>query len=815
VRNYLTVLFRNLGRERLYTAINIAGLSLGVACCLVLGLFLKSELTYDRHFQGHQDIYRIENEFTTNGTSDKFGVTSEALGPMIAGDYPDAIKAYVRFRSNANQGGIAIRRDDSVFYWERSYFVDSNVFEVFKHDIIAGDPKTALVDGGNIAISESAARKYFGNENPIGQTLTNDSGNARKITLVFRDLPPNTHLKYDFLFSYNQPFLRLNDNPTVRRQQLTGINVYTYLQMQPGFRPGDWANLSQEFTDKYMTELLKTVNSAWRSWLMPLADVHLHSEVTYDQPVGNLMYLYGCAAIALVILVIACINYMNLATARATRRARAIGIRKILGASRLKLAMQFMGEAILFALIALVLGVVIVEVVLKVTPINQLMDGQVGLDLLQQPQLAVLLLGLAIGIGLLSGAYPAFYLSSWAPLTALTGKHLAGKGNLAMREFLVLVQFTITALAIACTLLMMAQMRYIANRPLGFEKHNRLVITLRGSTTLEKIPAIRNELLRDSHIKKVAVTETIPGTSTVPVNLAQVENEDGTMAPGQLVNFPIGEGYEEVLGLQLVQGRLLSARLLTDVGSNLLINEAMVRKMGWSNPIGKRISVRNQNGRVVGVVKDFNFKSLRTLVEPVVMYRETLDLSQVQEINKPFLQRHLILDISNAEIPKTLEHAEKVLKEADARHPFEYEFLDSSLDDLYKAETRLTSLIGIFAAVSILIACMGLFGLAAFTTEQRTREIGTRKVLGASSWQIVTLLARRILALVVIASVLAAVGAYFAIDEWLTSFAYRGGINPLIFLLATAVAATVAFVTVALQSWKTASADPVEALRHA
>jgi putative ABC transport system permease protein len=365
VRNYLTVLFRNLGRERLYTAINIAGLSLGVACCLVLGLFLKSELTYDRHFQGHQDIYRIENEFTTNGTSDKFGVTSEALGPMIAGDYPDAIKAYVRFRSNANQGGIAIRRDDSVFYWERSYFVDSNVFEVFKHDIIAGDPKTALVDGGNIAISESAARKYFGNENPIGQTLTNDSGNARKITLVFRDLPPNTHLKYDFLFSYNQPFLRLNDNPTVRRQQLTGINVYTYLQMQPGFRPGDWANLSQEFTDKYMTELLKTVNSAWRSWLMPLADVHLHSEVTYDQPVGNLMYLYGCAAIALVILVIACINYMNLATARATRRARAIGIRKILGASRLKLAMQFMGEAILFALIALVLGVVIVEVVLR------------------------------------------------------------------------------------------------------------------------------------------------------------------------------------------------------------------------------------------------------------------------------------------------------------------------------------------------------------------------------------------------------------------------------------------------------------------
>jgi putative ABC transport system permease protein len=814
MRNYLVVLFRSLHRERLYAAINIAGLSLGVACCLILGLYLKSELTFDRHFTGHENIYRIENEFTTGGTSDKFAVTSQALGPMMAADYPAAIKSHVRFRRNSNEGGVAIRRGDKVFYWEHSYFADDNVFEVFKHDIIAGDPKTALVDGGNIAISEKVARTYFGDENPIGQILTTDSGNPQKVTLVFRDLPANTHLKYDFLFSFNQAFLKLSDNPTVRRQNLTGINVYTYVQMQPGFRLADWQNLSREFTDKYMTDLLKTVNSQWRSWLMPLADIHLHSEVTYDRPVGNLIYLYGCAAIALVILAIACINYMNLATARATRRARSIGIRKILGASRGKLALQFMGESMVYALIALVLGVVIVEVVLRFTPINLLMDGQVGLNLLRQPQLALWLVGLALAIGLLSGAYPAFYLSSWAPLTALTGKHTAGKGNLHMREFLVLVQFTITATAIAVTLLMMAQMRYLANRPLGFEKHNRLVVSLRGSGTLEKIPTIRTELLRDSHIHGVAVTETTPGTSTIPVNLTRIENEDGTIGSQQFINFPIGQGFEEVLGLKLAQGRFLSNRLLTDVGSNLLVNEAMVKKMGWSNPIGKRITVRGQDGRVVGVVKDFNFKSLRTLVEPAIIYHEDLDLSQVADINKPFLQRHLILDIASAETPKTLAYIEKVVQDADPRHPFEYEFLDSSLDNLYKTEARLTTLIGVFAAVSIFIACMGLFGLAAFTTEQRTREIGTRKVLGASSWQIVTLLARRILLLVIIASVLAAVAAYFAINEWLTSFAYRGSINPLIFLLATAVAAAVAFLTVALQSWKTASADPVEALRH-
>jgi len=658
------------------------------------------------------------------------------------------------------------------------------------------------------------AKKYFGDENPIGQILLTDSGNANKVTLVFRDLPPNTHLKYDLLFSYNKSFLKLNDNPTVRRQQLTGIGIYTYVAFQPGFRPADWGRLSKEFSDKYMTDMLKAVNSEWTSWVQPLADVHLSSDVTYDHPTGNRMYLYGCAAIALVILIIACINYMNLATARATRRARSIGIRKILGASRAKLAVQFMGEAILFALIALVLGVVLVEVALRFTSINTLMGGQVALDLLHQPQLALMLVALAAGIGLFSGAYPALYLSSWAPLTALTGKHLAGKGNLHMREFLVLVQFTISAIAIACTLLMMAQMHYLANRPLGFEKHNRLVVTLRGSTTLEKIPAIKNELLRDSHIHGVAVTETTPGISTNPVNLIQIEDETGAMVPQQFNNFPIGESFEEVLGLKLAQGRFLSTRLLTDVGANLLVNEAMVRKMGWSNPLGKRINVRGQSGRVVGVVKDFNFKSLHTLVEPAIMYREPLDLSQVQEMNKPFLQRYLILDVASSDTPQTLAYIEKTVADADARHPFEYHFLDSSLDALYKSEARLTDLIGIFAAISILIACMGLFGLAAFTTEQRTREIGTRKVLGASSWQIVTLLARRILVLVLIASVLAAIGAYFAIDEWLTGFAYRTRINPLIFALATAVAATVAFTTVAMQSWKTASSDPVESLRH-
>jgi len=817
--NYLTVLFRNFTREKLYTSINIIGLAFGLASCLVLGLFLKSELTYDR-IEGHENLYRIVNEFDTAGKAESFAITSDALGPMMAEEYPDLIKRSVRFRNNANNGGVAIRRVDApetVFYWENSYFVDPYVFEVFPHEIIAGDPATALKEGGSIAISQTMARKYFGNEDPIGKQLVTDSGNANTIRLVFADLPANRHMRYDILFSNNLAFLRLNDNPTARRAQLTGPQAitYTFLQMHPSFRMGDWERMSDDFEKKYMSEILRSVNIEWRSWLQPLRDIHLKSDVGYDLPTGNRAYIFGSAAVALIILVIACINYMNLATARATRRARAVAFRKILGASRASLAFQFMGEALLFSGIALVLAVLIVEAALRFTPLNSLMDGKVVLDLMHEPQLVLWLVAAAVGVGLLSGIYPAFYLSSWAPLTALTGRQSVGKGNLHMREFLVLVQFTISAAAIACTLLMMAQMHYVSNQPLGFERENRLMISLRGAGTIEKIPSIRNELLGDSRIKGVAVANQTPDRGDrAGITIVQAENDEGVMQQ-QLFNIlQLGEDYEKVLGLKIEQGRDLTSRLLTDIGTNMLVNEALVKAMNWTDPIGKRLTLGGRQGRVVGVVRDFNFKSLKFRIEPLAMAKLENDMSQVQEINRPFQQRHLIVELSGQDVGGALAHAEKVMAEADPRHPFEYKFLDEALDAQYRSEIALTRLIGIFAAISIAIACMGLFGLAAFTTEQRTREIGTRKVLGATAWQIVGLLARRILVLVLIASVLAGVAAYFAVDEWLAGFAYRAGINPLIFLLAAAVAAAVAFATVAAQSWRTANADPVGSLRH-
>jgi putative ABC transport system permease protein len=599
----------------------------------------------------------------------------------------------------------------------------------------------------------------------------------------------------------------------MRRQQLWAVNNYTYLLVSAGFDPASWRRISDEFFARYMLAKAKTLHSRWRCWLQPLTATHMQSEVEADEPNGNPIYLYGCAAVALFILIVACINYTNLATARALRLARSVGIRKILGARRGVLALQFIGEALCFSMIALLLGTVLAAAALRFTSLNALMDGQVGLPFTSDPALIPSLLGLGLLVGLLSGAYPALYLSSWAPVSAMAGRQSVSKGGLRLRELLVLVQFTISAAVIACTLLMSAQMRYIASKSLGFEKENRLVVMLRGVGTIEKIPILRTELTKNANILGVAEAQRMMG-EPVPMNLIQIDNDNGVLISSSISNMPIGEDFVKVMGLKILKGRDFSRRLLTDIGTNFLVNEAMVRKMGWTEPLGKRIQLGQRAGKVIGVVQDFNFKSLHSLVEPFAMWPLSDDFTTVPEAYRPLQQRLLVVDMSGTNVAETLDHVEHVMSQIDRRHPFEFEFLDQSLDDLYKTEHRLMSLIGIFAALCIFIACLGLFGLAAFTTEQRSREIATRKVLGASAWQIIMLLSRPILVLVLIAAALASIIAYLAIDEWLTGFAYRAAINPFMFILAAIITAVVAFITVALQTYKTASGDPVGPLRE-
>ena len=467
--------------------------------------------------------------------------------------------------------------------------------------------------------------------------------------------------------------------------------------------------------------------------------------------------------------------------------------------------LRFLTEAVIFSAIAMAISIALVEMVLTTLPMNELFGKPLTLGLRHEPILLLWMLGLVLVVGLLSGLYPALYLSSISPLSALADSQKGRKGSFRLREFLVLTQFTVSVIVIACTCIMALQMHYVSGKPLGFEKENRVIINLRSADVIAKYPVIKTELLKNSRILGVAAASVMISTDQIlPHRAPMVDNNDGT--PERLVirNLQVTNDFFEVMGIQMASGRDFSKRLLTDTGTAFIVNETMVKNRGWKDPLGKKIQMDQFSGRVVGVVRDFHFRSLHNAMEPLI----------INQLGEGGNQRVLILKISDKEVPQTLSFLQKKFAEYDPRHSFDFAFLDDSIDRLYMSEKRLMKMTGMFSGICIFISCLGLFGLASYSTEQRRKEIGIRKVLGASASQIIVMLARKILWLVLAGSVIASIIAYFAIDEWLSGFAYRVGINPLVFVISAALVIAVAFITVALQSYKTAQANPATTIRY-
>jgi putative ABC transport system permease protein len=800
---------RTLYRERSYALINLTGLALAIACCLILGLYLRSELTFDQHHVRHKQIFRVVNEFTTNGSPNSLAVTSIALGPMLKQNYPE-VKEFVRFRPAAEK--LLIRSGEKSLYWDDVYFTDENVFDIFTHRILFGDPKTALKDPSSAAVSETFARRYFGNTNPIGKTIHADlvPATPRKISLVFEDLPENTHLKYNVLFRAVDPPATVDP-----RNMLFGVSLYTYLLMTDNYNPDNFKTISNAFFLRFMADRGKSVNMTWRCWIQPLAHIHLYSDVPYDLPTGNRYYVFGFAAVAIFILLVACINYINLAIARGAKRAKEIGMRKILGAPRMQLMIRFLGESVLFSLIAIILSVVIVDAVLRLTPINDLLGKPLRLEFAHEPVALVGILALGLFIGVLAGLYPALYLSSVTPMSALASTKGGKKGSFRLREFLVLVQFTVSVIVIACTLIMALQMRFISTKSLGFEIENRVIINMRGLDVIEKYQVIKNELMQNSSIVGVAACSGMIGTGRgLPLNAAMIDNKDGVQETAAITHIQVTDNFLDVLGIQLSAGRDFSKRFLTDVGTSFIANQTMAQARGWKDPLGRRISLGQFDGRVIGVAKDFHFKSLHNSVEPFAMYQFNDSFQGIPADVRAAIQRVMIVQIKGSDVQQTLKFLQEKFTGYDPKHPFEYSFLDESIDTLYLSEQRLMKMTGIFSGICIFISCLGLFGLASYITEQRSKEIGIRKVLGASASQIILMLARNILWLILAGSIVASAIAFYAIDEWLTGFAYRTAIPIWAFLVSAALVIAVAFVTIALQSYRTARTNPAITLRY-
>jgi putative ABC transport system permease protein len=817
------IALRTLARDKTYAFLNIGGLALATACCLILGVYLRSELTYDHSHVNHERIFRVVNEFEINGKVQRFSTTSSVLGTMLKDDNADVLE-FVRFFSSNSQR--LIQRGDVSLYWDDVYVADPSVFKVFTHKILYGDPKTALEGPRDVAVSRRLAERYFGDENPVGQSLTID-GNQAQITLVFDDLPENTHLKYDWLFSSKHPLMALPDDPAQRRQQLFNTGYYTYVLMPEGYDPARFGEVSRAFFERNMKETGARINAQWRAWLQPLDDIHLYSDLPNDRPTGNRYYLYAFIAVAAFTLLVACINYMNLATARAAKRAKEVGMRKIMGSSRPALIAQFLAESLLLAVVAVVVGVVLVKLVAAFTPLSELLGKPIEISFAQTPDLLVSAVGLALVVGLGAGLYPAFYLSSVAPVSSLVGGGRGSKRRSGLREGLVFVQFMISIAVIACTLVMASQMRYISKLSLGFDRENRVVVQMRGADMITSSDAVKTELLRNPNVLGVSWANSMMG-GNFGVGSLGLENNDGVIEQTIVNQVGVGTDFFDVMGLTILKGgppsdEVASAAAAGAQGGRapireIVVNEKLVAALHWDQPIGKRFELGQgpnaQGGTVVGVVKDFNFRSVHNEIAPIAIYRQVDNFAQMAPPIRAAQQRPLVLRISGNDVRGTIAHVRETMRKFDPQHPFEFEFLDDALNKLYAADTRLTRLIGIFAGLCIFIACLGLFGLAAFTAAQRTREIGVRKVFGARTGQIIGLLAQRIVWLVLAAAAFASVFAYVAMRAWLENFAFRTTVSPVIFVVATLAGLGIAYLTVALQSMKAARAHPVKALRH-
>jgi putative ABC transport system permease protein len=801
--NYFKIALRNLRRNKAFTGINIAGLALGIASCLLIVLFVQHELSYDRYNTSSDRIVRV----VFRGKM-KVGEIKEAnvMPPVAAAfkkDFPE-IQEATRIRP---YGMPRITYGSKTFKEDVIGYVDSNFFRVFTVPLLKGNPNTALISPNTVVISRSVAKKYFGDEDPIGKVLQfKDNNAAATVTGLFDEIPDNSHFHFGLLAS-------MSTLAESRESNWLNSNYFTYLLLPENYDPKKLeAKLPQE-VDRYvgpqlekamhltMDQFKKNGNSLGFQ-LQPLTDIHLHSDLTGDiEPHGNISYIYIFSAVALFMLLIACINFMNLSTAGASKRAKEVGIRKVMGSVKGQLVRQFLLESLLLTVVALILALSLVSMALPF--FNELTGQHLGLHLLSNPLILPGLVLFGLLTGLLAGSYPAFFLSSFNPITVLKGRLTSGKRSAGLRSGLVVFQFFISIALMVGTMVVYRQLAYIQHKDLGYSKDQVLIVQEVWWLDKNK-EAFRQQLLQDPRIASVTASGYLPAGPTNGNNFfAHADNNINQMIKN--LRYDVDDNYIPTLGMSMLAGRNFSKEYAAD-SSAVIVNEAAVRAYGWKDaPVGHSITQTvdqstNKTYHVIGVVKDFHFRSLHEQITPLVM---TLGGDQ----------NNFIIKVKTKDVSGLLSTIGRHWSEMTSASAFSYSFLNQRFDNTYKAEKNIGLILGIFAGLTIFVACLGLFGLATFTATQRTKEIGIRKVLGADVTGLVALLSKDFLKLVVLAFLLAAPVAWWAMSRWLQDFAYRLPINGWIFVAAAMLAILIAFVTISSQAIKTALANPVKSLR--
>jgi len=795
-KNYLKIALRILKRYKAYSFINIAGLAIGLACCLLILLYVQYERSYDRYHQNADHICRVVEELDFFGNKSHMAITPAPFAPAMKNEFPE-VKDAVRFmKGNFSEGKVLVTHGTENYYEDKWYFADHSVFEIFTFPLIKGDPKTALLEPFTVVISEEKARKYFGDEDPMRKTLTlSDRYSQLNFTVrgVLREIPKNSHFRFDFLAS----FATMEERFPEWVQNWFNHMYYTYLLLDERSSP---EALERKFPDLVLKHAGKQAQAALKPHLQPLTSIHLHSQLESEiEANSDALFVYIFAAVALFILMIACINFMNLATARSAYRTREIGIRKIVGARRSQLVRQFLGESILFSFIALPLAVVMMELLLPA--FRAFTDRDLGFNYLSNWPVLFILIGITLVIGCVSGIYPALFLSAFKPIKVLKGKLSSGSRGLSLRRGLIVFQFAVSIILIIATGIILSQVRFIRTTKLGFNKDQVLVLNIKDKELRTRYEAIKAELSKNPSVLNVTASSGIPGRVAHNWFFSTEGLQEKKERPSMWV-LMVDHDFIKSLGMEIVDGRDFSRSFTTDEKEAILLNESAVKKYGWGSPLGRNIKTENKDGYVVGVVKDFHFKSFYQQIEPVMIYIS------------PRYFEFISVRVAADKIPETMAFIKKEWKELAPNRPLDYFFLDDDFDKVYRREERTGQIFGYFSIVAIFVACLGLFGLAAFTAEQRTKEIGVRKVLGATTSNIVTLLNKEFIKWVLVANLIAWPVSYYAMSRWLQSFAYRTSVGPGIFVFSAAVALLIAMLTVSSQAIKAAVTNPVKTLRY-
>ena len=804
-KNFLKTAVRTLLKNKFYSLLNIAGLAIGIACTIMIFLFIQNELSFDTFHKKGNRIYRVNSDIKINETNMQIAQLPAPAAKTFIDEYPEVENA-VRFRT---QGSFIMRYEDITFKEHSAVFTDSTFFDIFTFNVIRGNPSTALTQPNTMAISSSMADKYFGKENPVGKIIKINNDKDYQVTAVFEDMPQNSHINFDFLLSLNS---REEANDMTA---WLSFNFQTYILLKEGARPEDVSAkfpgtilkycdpLFMKFLGKNIEQLEKEGSHTYFS-IEPLKDIYLHSDLRGQLgQVGDIKYVYIFGAIALFILIIACINFINLSTAHSSGRAKEVGIRKTLGSFKKDLIIQFITESVLLSIIATIIAVGLVELTLP--SFNNLASREISTNYFNNLIMFILLISLPFIVGFLAGSYPAFYISGFQPVAILRGKIKSGAKSGLLRSGLVILQFSASIILLVGTITVFKQLGFIQDQKVGYNKEQVLILNdayLLG----DQIEALKNEMLNESGVVSATVSGFLPTPSNRNNSAVFPNGQPDHIKTTAVCIFSVDYDYIKTMGMEIVDGRNFS----TDYGSDssgIIINETALAYYGWDNPFENTISTFTGNNgefktyNVIGIVKDFNFNSLHEKIGNLVMIprRSTGNVS-------------FRLKTDNVgEIISTLEDK---WKEFTNGQPFSYNFLDENFNNMYQAEQKLGEIFGVFAGLAIIIGCLGLFGLAAFTAQRRTKEIGIRKVMGASVPGIVTLMSTEFTKLVFISFLIATPVSYLLMENWLQDFAYKTDLGVSVFLLSGAISLIIALVTVSYHAIRSALANPVKSLRY-